>query len=181
MGTIKPHPPIQCLDYPDFFHLRAAEGWFELGNIEEAHQELDRISSKQRSHAEALHLRWRILSQSNNLDRCLVIAQALAKRFPEDLRSWLTLAETFYLSGDIRKAYAIASAKAVEFPESWNLLYDTACYACLLGKFDEAKRFFELAMLVGDARAIRSKARHDPHLEALWRSLSRSPRKTTAA
>jgi tetratricopeptide (TPR) repeat protein len=171
---------VRSLDYPDLFFFRAAEGWFELGNFVESAAELDRIRLKWRTHFDVLHLRWRLLAHAQQWDRCLVVGRALTDGYPNNARSWLTLAETYYLMGDIRKAYRVAAANAVEFPECWHLLYDTACYACLLGKFDEAKQFFQLAMRVGDAKTIRRRALEDPNLEPLWEPPP-APRRERAA
>lgn len=168
----------RTLDYPDIFYFEAAEGWLMLGNIEEAERELDSISEPLKAHWEVLHLRWRIHASVSQWTHCLVFARALTQQHPCSARSWIALAETFYAMGEVEKAYKIAAANTADFPESWNLLYDAACYACLIGKFDEAKAFFRLAMRVGDAKRIRSKAAQDPNLKALWRESARAPKKT---
>lgn len=67
VGGIKPYPgelPSRCklqpLEEPDTHYLRAAEGWCELGDIEEATKELERITPMQRVHPEVLKLRAKI-------------------------------------------------------------------------------------------------------------------------
>jgi hypothetical protein len=48
------------LPWPAQNHLQAAEGWLELGNAQEANQELERITPSLRAHPAVLDLRWGI-------------------------------------------------------------------------------------------------------------------------
>jgi tetratricopeptide (TPR) repeat protein len=171
MGAKQVRAPVHSLGYPDLFYFRAAEGWFELGQLNEALEELDGITSRQRSHGDVLYLRWRIFVALKKWDRCLVISRALTAGYPDEVRSWIVLAETYYLLGEVEKAFRIASVNAAEFPESWHLLYDAACYACLIGKFQEAQQYFNLAMQMGDAKSIRQQTLDNPNLEPLWEAL----------
>jgi tetratricopeptide (TPR) repeat protein len=148
MAVTKPKGRVRGLGYPAFFQYQAAEGWFELGDLDEAIKELGRMSARARARPEVLRLRWRILVRREQWNRCLALAKRLVRRFPEDPLSWVALAETFYLRRDVETAYRIASDMVAQFPQSWNLLYDAACYACLIGRFDQAKRFFQLALIV---------------------------------
>jgi tetratricopeptide (TPR) repeat protein len=145
MDALKIKHHLPALEHPDLFHYLAAEGWFELSNFKEASDELDQLTSRGSGHPDSLYLRWRILAEENEWDRCLVIGRTLTASFAEDPRSWITLAETFYRMGEVQKAYRTAAANAGEFPQSKNLLYDAACYACLVGKYEEAQDYFELA------------------------------------
>ena len=45
---------------PDSHHLEAAKGWLELGNPEEAFEELGLIEPQLRGHPDVLELCWRI-------------------------------------------------------------------------------------------------------------------------
>ena len=49
--------------------------------------------------------------------------------------------------GDVKQAHQIASEQAASFPQSRDLLYDAACYACLLGKREEAEQDLHLGRL----------------------------------
>ena len=157
------------LDSPDIHRLRAAEGWLELGNPVQANEELDGIDKAQCTHPDVLLLRWHIYARAKMWPVCIVIANALTARSPKDPRGWVALAETLYFMERISDAYTVAFAKASEFPDSWRLLYGTARYACLLGKTQEADQYLQLAMAVGDTRAVKRRARLDPDLKPLWR------------
>jgi hypothetical protein len=169
VGLTKQKRQLQSLPFPDLLFVRAAEGWLELGNPHEATQELVQIRPRFRAHPDVLLVRWHIFACTSQWDKCLVLARALAEGAPHDARSWIALAETFFKRGDITRAYATAVANTVDFPESCHLLYDTARYACQLGKRDEAEQYLRLAMAVGNAREIKHQAMRDPHLAGLWR------------
>ena len=45
-------------------HLTAAQGWLELGNHEEAFEELEQIDAPLRGHPDVLEVRWGIYASS---------------------------------------------------------------------------------------------------------------------
>lgn len=49
---------------PDSHHLRAAQGWLELGNHLEADKELDEITPQLRTHPDVLEVRWHIYAHA---------------------------------------------------------------------------------------------------------------------
>ena len=52
--------PVVPLQPPDSMHLTAAQGWLELGNHEEAFEELEKIDAPLRGHPDVLEVRWGI-------------------------------------------------------------------------------------------------------------------------
>jgi hypothetical protein len=50
-------PPVKPLQPPDSMHLTAAQGWLELGNHEEAFEELEQIDAPLRGHPDVLEVR----------------------------------------------------------------------------------------------------------------------------
>ena len=164
---------------PDLHYLRRAEGWFELGTACEAEAELEAIAPEWCGHPEVLSLRWRIYVQAQNWEESLVLALSWTRQIPEDPRGWIALARTFYHRRQVRAAYVLAVAKSSEFVESWQLLFDTARYACLLGKHQEAEEYLHLALMMGDARAIKLMALEHPDLEGL-RTKQIRPRRPAA-
>jgi hypothetical protein len=51
---------VKKLNQTDSFHLQAAEGWFELGDLVSANNELDEISPEERAHPAVLVMRHEI-------------------------------------------------------------------------------------------------------------------------
>jgi predicted Zn-dependent protease len=154
--------------------LRAAEGWLELGNHIEANEELEQIRPQLRVHPEVLVLRWHICARSKKWDACIMIAKALIDDLPDDPRGWIALAQTFCWQGKVRKAFNVLRNKALEFIDSWPLLYDASRYAFLIDQLEDAENFFCLALAAGNPKEIRRRAQADPDLVGF--SLSGSPK-----
>ena len=170
MGATSSKHRIQPMGYPDLLFLQWAEGWLDLGSAREADRQLEEISGEWRWHPDVLSLRWQIHAQEQNWSECLLLAVAWTQQLPDDPRAWIALARSLYHKNRIPEAYQVMMGKASDFAGSWELLYDTARYACLLGKRKEAERFLVLAMGAGDAKAIWARALEDPDLERVWRS-----------
>ena len=49
---------------PNSIHLEAAQGWLELGNHQEAFDELEEIEPELRGHPDVLELRWYIYQRA---------------------------------------------------------------------------------------------------------------------
>ena len=56
------------LPTPDGHHLRAAVGWLELGNAQEALAELEQMSAAAQAHADTLEIRWLVLAEQRQWD-----------------------------------------------------------------------------------------------------------------
>ncbi len=145
MGALKRQRSSEPLSGADQFALRAAEGWLELNNLSEADAELLQVTRRGKACLDVLLLRWRILAQTGHWEACLGVAKTLTKHYPEEVQSWIRLAESYYKLDQFQKAFRIASTKAAQFPCSSVLLYDAACYCCLVAKFDLAERYFAQA------------------------------------
>ncbi len=70
-------------------HLEAAQGWLELGNHEEANEELELIDAPLRSHPDVLEVRWDIYAKVKNWEACLHIAKAMVKLDPYRFTGWI--------------------------------------------------------------------------------------------
>lgn len=164
------------LTQADGFALRAAEGWLELNNPAEARAEMRRVTGQGAGCLEALLLRWRVFYETGRWNECLSAARALTRRYPEDVRGWVRLAETFYQLKQFQKAYRTAAAKVARFPDSSTLLHDAACYSCLVGRFEQAQSFFARAVTAeGAGSALESATAATWGGTSLERDRSRSP------
>ena len=159
------HP---SLPPPDCHHLLAATGWLELGNFLEANEELEKITPELRVRPEVLHLRWLIYYQSGKHDAGLEIATSLVRLDPNNVQSWVALSISLYKTGNTQQAYETLKRKLSKFSAEWVVYYNLACYAVQLGNVGEAKRFLELAMVLGDEDQVKLRALDDPDLEPLW-------------
>ena len=59
---------------PDHHHFLAAEGWLELGNIQECYNELEEISPMYKTHRSVLELRVKMYAKAEKWDHVEPIA-----------------------------------------------------------------------------------------------------------
>jgi hypothetical protein len=50
----------------------------------------------------------------------------------------------------------------------WNIPYNLACYACQLGKHEEAWEWLEDTFDLGNSKTVKLMALEDPDLEPFW-------------
>src|SRR6266508_6302000 len=126
---------------PDTHHLSAAIGWIELGNLKEASQELDCVSAGASRHRDVLQVRWMICAQESNWEEALNVANALLDVDPGDPAPWLHRAYALrrVQTGGLQAAWDALRPASEKFPTETTILYNLACYACQLGRLEEAR------------------------------------------
>jgi tetratricopeptide (TPR) repeat protein len=88
----------------DFLHIRAAEGWLELGNWHHANDELENISPALKSHPVVLQIRCDIYKAAKKWDYVAEVARHLADRFPTQWRYPYLLACCYAQLGDFTQS-----------------------------------------------------------------------------
>jgi len=162
---------VKSLDVPDIHHIRAAQGWLELGNHLEANAELENIAPEFRAHPDVLDLRWHIYAKDAKWDACGEIAAALLKLAPDCHSGWLHLAYSARRAtgGGLQTAYDVLRPAAAKFPHVPTIPYNLACYTCQLGRLKEAWDWLEKAFDISPNPApLKTMALDDPDLEPLW-------------
>jgi predicted Zn-dependent protease len=168
---------VQPLESPDSHQLRAAIGWLELGNPQEAAAELDRLGPEARSHPDALDVRWQIHAAARNWDACLEVAQKLVQQHPSRASGWIHRAYALRRAtgGSLEAAMNALLPASKEFPDLPLIPYNLACYCCQLQRLPEARQWlshaFEIAEQLGEKPGLRRVALNDPDLETLWPEL----------
>lgn len=164
---------MQPLQPPDIFHLRAAQGWLELGSHLDANAELENIAPELRAHPAVLELRWQIYAKEKKWDACRDIAEAITRLSPDEPIGWLHLAYAARRAtgGDEQAAFDALFPVAEQFPEVWEIPYNLACYSSMLGNLEAAQSWFKKAMAI-EKKAVQSLAIDEPDLKPLWDSMS---------
>src|SRR6267154_703016 len=164
---------IQDLQPPDSMHVHAAQGWFELGNHQEANEELEKITPQNRAHPAVLEVRWEIYAAIKKWEAALDIASALIQLVPEYSLGWIQ--RSFALHELKRTVEARDNLLPVvdKFPNEPILRYNLACYECRLGRLEQAKNWLEKAFRLGDARKMKLAALEDRDLEPLWKDIGK--------
>jgi len=75
--------------------------------------------------------------------------------------------------GGIKAAWDALLPTAEKFPSQPMIAFNLACYACLLGRLEEAREWLRKAMDLGDEKEIKTLALDDPALEPLWANIEK--------
>jgi tetratricopeptide (TPR) repeat protein len=162
---------VNPLAAPHRHSLLAAQGWFELGNSLEAAAELDTIPTALRAHPDVLEVRWQIYAKAGRWEACLDIGSALVKLAPDRPLSWLRRSVALHGLKRFNEAEELLMPAVERFPADWQVRYDLACYACLLGDNNRAREWLKQAFALGGNNRVRLMALNDPDLESLWASI----------
>lgn len=162
MSDIKTIPP------PDQHHLRAASGWLDLGNPQEAKAELALVSATNRQHPAVLDVEWNIFAFEKRWEDALTTARRLIEASPESPSGWIHQSFALHELRRTREAWAALSSVVHEYPGVRVIPYNLACYSCQLGQLEEARQWLAKAMKAGSGDEIRRMALEDRDLEPLW-------------
>jgi predicted Zn-dependent protease len=157
---------------PDVHYLRAAEGWLELGDHLEANEELKKISLQCRFHPQVLLVRWEIYARDGHWEFAHTIAHGLVALAPDEPVGWINRAFALHQMQRTVEAWHSLLPAARKFSNNPVVAYNLACYACQLGRLEEARQWFERALDIGDAAKIKTLASQDPDLKPLLQSLA---------
>jgi tetratricopeptide (TPR) repeat protein len=166
---------VNPLEPPDNHHLRAAEGWLELGHPGEASQELRKINPELHSHPDVLEVRWQVYAWCMEWNACVTISKALMELAPDRVAGWIYRAYALRRAtgGGLQVAWDALFPAVARFPDVLLIPFNLACYAAQLGRLPEArdwlKRALEIAEKAGKHNLVRLRALSEPDLEPLWR------------
>ena len=150
-----------------------------MGNHLEANEELEKITANLRTHPDVLVVRWRIYAKAEQWEGAFEIARTLVEIVPEFPNGWIYQAEALRrMPGEgVERAWAALLPAADKFPKEPAILYNLACYSCLMGKLADAWAWLEMAFKVGDQKQLKLKALNDSDLEQLWAEIGEISRK----
>ena len=154
----------------DVHHLRAAEGWIELGNAAEAREELDQISTNRLDHPDVLEVSWMLFAKEQNWNACVKTAELLVQQAPERPGGWIHRSFALHELKQTEEAFDHLSPVRGIFPDQWVIPYNLACYLTQLGRIKEAGRELYTALKI-DPRAVKHAAANDPDLEPLCKHI----------
>jgi tetratricopeptide (TPR) repeat protein len=141
----------------------------ELGNHEEANEELELIDAPLRAHPDVLEVRWGIYAKVKNWEACLHIGTALIKLAPERTTGWIGRSFALHETKRTQEAYDELKPALDVFKNEQLVWYNMACYACVLGNKDEARELLDKAIELG-GDAVKAQALDDPDLQGVWGS-----------
>jgi tetratricopeptide (TPR) repeat protein len=146
--------------------LTEAVGYLELGMLQEAWDALEEIDAEQRHLPAILQVRLEIYRRMGKYEGMATMAEHLTKEFPEDSQNWISLAYAQRRYLDLQTAEKTLLEAQNRFPEEPTIPFNLACYACQLGRLDEAKE--KLAKAIEMEPAFKKAALEDEDLKAIW-------------
>jgi tetratricopeptide (TPR) repeat protein len=160
---------MKSLEQADRVHLNAAEGWFGLGDLVSASDELEKITPAFRAHPAVLLMRCKIYQAAKKWGYLIEISQTLIEQLPKLADAWIHRSYALHELNQTREAFDLLLPAAKKFPKLPVIPYNLACYACQLGKLEDAMKQIEQAIDLADKNNdIRLDALEDPDLEPLW-------------
>ncbi len=161
---------MEELEPPDTHHLSAALGWMELGNCTEARADLAKVSAALALHPAVLEVSWTVYAAEKDWAKALETAERLVQCAADHASGWLHRAYAMRRApgGGLQAAWDALIPAVDRFPKEPTIPYNLACYACQLEKLDEARRWFQRALGVGEKAKLKSMGASDPDLRPLW-------------
>ncbi len=150
--------------------LEAAQGYFSLGLFDEVIEELDGLRGEDAEAVAAVALRIEAFQARKDWGLARELAEEMARREPAKPEWWIAWAYALRREKTIQDARGVLW-EAVQLHPAVDLIqYNLACYACVLGELDEARRLLARALAL--APGCRAMARRDEDLKALWGELA---------
>jgi uncharacterized protein HemY len=165
---------MEPLGPPDSLHLRAAEGWLGLGDYESASQELEKISAEFQAHPEVLATRYCVYAAAKKWDACVKIGHRLVEQDASQSFGWINRSYAIRRAtgGSVQAAYEALLPAAERLDDLEQVTFNLACYACQLGKSEEARdwlaKAFTAAARSGRLKLRQQEALADADLQPLW-------------
>jgi predicted Zn-dependent protease len=148
-------------------HLAYAVGYLDLGLTAEARAELAALPPETLDIPPALALRLELAMAESKWDDVLALAEALVGHDAKQERPWIAWAYALRELDRTAEAQEILLAGRRMIARPTVLVdYNLACYACLLGEFDDARAL--LADVFARDKTWRDMAKEDPDLAALF-------------
>lgn len=156
----------------DNFRLKAAEGWLELGDWNEANNELDTITPTLRGDLEILRVRLKIYEAAGKWDLAVEVARDICVLNPETASNWMSWAGALHRLQRTEDALNVLLSIIDRFPGDYLIPLQLARYACKLGKQKEALNWLEKAIDCNSSAAVKLMALEDQEFEVLWANIS---------
>jgi Flp pilus assembly protein TadD len=147
--------------------LRHASGYLQLGMSPDAAAELDAIAFEDRLSTPVLAVRIELHMAAKQWETVVGIGRELARAKPEEEQAWISWAYALRELNRVEEARTVLlEAETLHGTTSAVLHYNLACYYCLLGDLETArKRLAKACQMEAD---FEKAAREDPDLKQLF-------------
>ncbi len=146
--------------------LEAAQGYYELGMLDEAREELNAIAPGRQSETPALYIRLLLALKEEQWEPALEISEKLCAREPGSCMGYIHAAYCLHELGDTQKARELLLNGPKSLKKEPVYYYNLGCYEVSLGKLEEAEELLRRSFEMDEK--LLEVARKDPDLESLW-------------
>jgi tetratricopeptide (TPR) repeat protein len=144
--------------------IEAAMGYFELGMLNDATQELEVLGHRER--LSVLSVWSAALRMARRWPEMLSLTRKMVELYPDEAECWISLADATRNSGSLPEGLSLLETAHEHFPNDGHILFQIACYCCQLGRLDEARNAVRRA--VSCNRVWKKVAIQDRDLTLLW-------------
>ena len=150
-------------------YIEAAQGYLELGMVDEALAELERVPEAERLHEDVEQLRVYILMRARRWDEAIAVCLALRAERPELTLSYIHGAFCLHELGRTTEAMRLLQEGPASLLREPIYYYNLGCYHAVLGNPEEAQSCLRTSFNMDDK--FREIARYDPDLEGVIENL----------
>jgi predicted Zn-dependent protease len=145
--------------------LLAAQGYRELGMLDDALAELDTLPAEVKRHSGVLELRLVVLMQTRRWEEALQASRILCEVEPEKTIGYIHVAFCLHELGNTVGARETLLGGPTALHTDPTYHYNLACYECRLGNLELAQAHLDRSFQLD--KKFREFARTDPDLEPL--------------
>ena len=146
--------------------LQYANGYLDLGMVDDAEAELDAISDDDQYDYGTLSMRTRLYSERKDWERMESMSRDLIALDDNEVFGWVNLAYALRELERVEEAKETATQGLARQPKEAVLWFNLACYCSLLGEVEDASTHLDKAIEL--EKSFESSAVDDPDLENLW-------------
>ena len=150
--------------------LLAAQGYLELGMVEEALAELSGVKSLEAGDPDLVELRLHIMRHGERWSEALVVAEELLRLNPSALPAYIHGAFALHELGRTADARDLLLRGPEILREDPTYHYNIGCYEAVLGNSESAKQSLERSFALDET--YRDFAKKDPDLKAIRHELA---------
>ena len=145
--------------------LIAAQGYCELSMYGDALAEVESLPADALAHPTAVEMRLVILMQAKRWPEALAASLELCRLRPDATSGFIHAAFCLHEQGRTAEAKEKLLAGPESLREEANFYYNLACYECILGNLEPARRHLKRSFELDEKYADFAKT--DPDLQAL--------------
>jgi hypothetical protein len=169
---------VNQFSFEDTRHLTHAQGFIELRMYSDAETELLEISPSLRQHPDFLVTWWHVLFHKNLWKECVVVANQIIENDQNNAMAYIQLACALERFEGVENAYQVLRSVADRITDSLTINFNLACYACELGRLEEARQWLRRAFYEAVGTEYEGfyewLAVQDLQLKPLWKEIPRT-------